>query len=68
VQRPLITTSQAAELLGISPYTLERDRWAGARIPYIKIGRSVRYDPDEIERYLKSRVRTSTSDSGHTRI
>jgi excisionase family DNA binding protein len=64
----LLTTAEAADLLNISEYTLERDRWAGARIPYIKIGRSVRYDPDEIERYLKSQVRRSTSDTGHASI
>jgi len=30
----LLTTKQAAPILGVSIAFLERDRWAGARIPY----------------------------------
>ena len=40
----LLNTKQAADYLSISPAFLERDRWAGARVPFIKIGtRSIRY-------------------------
>lgn len=34
----LLNTREAAQLLGVSMAFLERDRWAGARIPFIKIG------------------------------
>ncbi|WP_372719036.1 helix-turn-helix transcriptional regulator [Immundisolibacter sp.] len=62
----LLTTAETAELLGISKAFLERDRWAGARIPFIKVGaRAVRYRLADLEDYLARQVRVSTSDPGH---
>lgn len=61
----LITTKEAAEFLRVSEAFLERDRWAGAQIPFIKVGaRVVRYSPQRLEDYLQSRVRPSTSVAG----
>jgi predicted DNA-binding transcriptional regulator AlpA len=61
----LLTTEQAAELLGMSAAFLERDRWAGAKIPFIKVGaRAVRYDAEVIREYLRKQTRQSTSDPG----
>jgi excisionase family DNA binding protein len=58
----LITTKEAAGMLGVSMAFLERDRWAGARIPFVRIGsRSVRYRRDDIEAYIRAQVRRSTS-------
>jgi len=58
----LLNTTQAAELLGVSKAFLERDRWAGARIPFIKIGsRAVRYSLDDLNAYLDRQRRHSTS-------
>ena len=31
----LLTTKEAARFLGVSTAFLERDRWAGARIPFV---------------------------------
>jgi len=65
MQTQLLTTIQAAEILGVSKAFLERDRWAGARIPFIRVGsRAVRYRLSDLETYLASRVRRSTSDQG----
>jgi len=59
----LLTTKEAARYLGVSEAFLERDRWAGARIPFVRVGsRAVRYDPSTLEAYVKSQVRKSTSD------
>lgn len=59
----LLTTKEAARFLGVSEAFLERDRWAGARIPYVKVGsRAVRYRPQDLETYLKSRTLKSTSE------
>jgi excisionase family DNA binding protein len=67
IMENLLTTKEAAKRLGVSEAFLERDRWAGARIPFIKVGlRAVRYDPAVITKYLKQQTRTSTSDSGVT--
>ena len=61
----LLTTPQAANVLGVSIAFLERDRWAGARVPFIKVGsRAVRYRLQDLERYIESCIRKSTSDTG----
>jgi len=58
----LLTTKQAAEILGVSVAFLERDRWAGARVPFIKIGsRAVRYRHSDLLAYIDSRAFHSTS-------
>ena len=60
----LLTTKQAANYLGVSAAFLERDRWAGAQIPFIKIGtRSVRYRLSDLDAYIESKVRVSTSEA-----
>ncbi len=58
----LFNTKEAAERLGVSMSFLERDRWAGARIPFIKIGsRAVRYRQADLDAYIQSRIKHSTS-------
>jgi excisionase family DNA binding protein len=58
----LLNTKQAANYLAVSNAFLERDRWAGARIPFIKIGsRAVRYRLSDLEDYIEGCIRTSTS-------
>ncbi len=58
----LLNTIQAANFLGLSKAFLERDRWAGAKVPFIKIGeRAVRYRIQDLETYIESRYRKSTS-------
>ncbi len=59
----LLTTKEAAAYLGVSDAFLERDRWAGARIPFIRIGsRAVRYRLGELENYVAGQTRTNTAD------
>lgn len=61
----LLTTAEAAQFLGVSKAFLERDRWAGARIPFVRVGdRAVRYQLSELEAYIAGQVRRSTSDQG----
>lgn len=63
MQTTLLTTPKAAEYLGVSPAFLERDRWAGARIPFVKIGtRSIRYRLSDLEAYIEKSLRHSTSE------
>lgn len=55
----LISTKEAAEVLGISPAFLERDRWRGASIPFIRIGNgkgAVRYSVASLEEYIQKRT------------
>ena len=61
----LLTTKEAARYLAVSAAFLERDRWAGAEIPYLKVGaRAVRYRLSDLEDFLAHRLRRSTSDPG----
>ena len=65
MQVSLLTTREAALCLGVSEAFLERYRWAGAKVPFIKIGsRAVRYRLQDLERYIESCIRKSTSDTG----
>lgn len=62
MQNTLLNTTEAARYLGISKAFLERDRWAGARVPFIKIGaRAVRYRLSDLHAYIESCVKKSTS-------
>lgn len=62
MQNTLLNTQQAAQFLGVSKAFLERDRWAGARIPFIKVGsRAVRYRQTDLDTFIQSRTRQSTS-------
>lgn len=63
MQANLLNTQQAAEILGVSKAFLERDRWAGARVPFIKVGsRAVRYRLADLESYIQSCMKRSTSE------
>ncbi len=65
MQAQLLTTAEAAAYLGVSKAFLERDRWAGARVPFVKVGsRAVRYRRGDLESYVAAQVRHSTSDPG----
>ncbi|WP_240339370.1 helix-turn-helix domain-containing protein [Marinobacter sp. BW6] len=58
----LLNTKEAAQFLGVSKAFLERDRWAGARVPFIKVGsRAVRYRLSDLNDYIEKQVRLSTS-------
>lgn len=58
----LFTTKQAADYLSVSAAFLERDRWAGAKVPFVRIGsRSIRYRQKDLDQYIESRSFTSTS-------
>lgn len=64
-REPLLTTKEAARFLGVSTAFLERDRWAGARIPFVRVGaRAVRYRVAVLEAYISGQTRTSTADLG----
>lgn len=63
MNQQLLTTKEAARYLGVSKAFLERDRWAGARIPFIKVGnRAVRYRLGDLMRYVEDQVKHSTSE------
>ena len=59
----LVGEHEAAKLLGLGIYTLRRDRRIGGYgNPYIKIGRAVRYQPDELRAYVDDHVVTTQAE------
>jgi len=58
----LLTPSDVSELLGVSIGTLEVWRSTNRyHLPYIKVGRSVRYKRDDVREFIESRRRLQTS-------
>ena len=52
----ILTQKQAAEYLGFSEKKLERDRWCERRIPFVKMGRHVRYRATDLVAYVESNL------------
>ena len=59
--KPLLDEEAAALLVGMTVSTLQKKRVTGNGPPYVKMGRSVRYRPDDLESFVAERVVTSTS-------
>ena len=63
-EEPLLEQDEAAGLIRHSPRTLERKRWDGTGPPFLKIGRKILYDREDLLAWARSHRRTSTSDAG----
>lgn len=50
----LLTQKEASALTRMSEKWFERDRWIGCTIPFVKIGRSVRYRAEDIAAYIEA--------------
>jgi len=61
MSRPLLTPKDVAELTGLSVETLAQWRSQKRGIPYLKVGRAVRYDPVDVQKHLEG-CRVSVSD------
>ncbi|MFO1173383.1 MAG: helix-turn-helix domain-containing protein [Hyphomicrobiaceae bacterium] len=60
----MLRTKEAAEYCGSSSSTFEKLRLSGGGPRYVKIGRRVVYDPADLDAWLESKRRRSTSDRG----
>jgi hypothetical protein len=58
----LYTQAEAAEMLCLSERTLERLRVSGLGPRFVRIGKSIRYQPCALETFVASRVVGSTSE------
>jgi len=57
MNEPLLTTREAAELLGVKENTLSIWRNTDRHhIPYIKIGRAIRYKRSDLVKFLSERT------------
>lgn len=59
-----LSTSEAAEYLGLSESTLSKRRVFGGGPKYLKLGRRVVYDTRDLDKWLDAHRRSSTSDAG----
>lgn len=62
----LLSAEQVAELTGLALDTLAQWRSQRRGIPYLKIGRAVRYDLNDVQAYLRG-CRVSVSDPNERR-
>ena len=58
----LVRTTELARYLHASPRTLEKWRLAADGPPFFKVRGAVRYDLDDVARWLERKRRRSTSD------
>lgn len=58
----LLTEIEAAQLRRQSVRTLQAERLRGDGCRFVKIGRSVRYRRSDVWQFIKSRIKTSTSE------
>ncbi len=60
----LFSQVSVAHIRDCSKFTLERDRWSGGGIPFVKIGRAVRYRKADVLAWLeKHQTHCSTSEA-----
>ena len=58
----LLSTRQAAELLNLSPRTLEHYRLRGGGPKYAKVGKQVRYRPEDLRAWIEERLYSHTTE------
>lgn len=57
----LLSETQTATILGVSPGTLSVWRSTGRyKLRYVKVGRNVRYKAGDVRQFLESRTRSHT--------
>jgi 2-hydroxychromene-2-carboxylate isomerase len=55
----LVNEYEAAKILRRGVQTLRNQRAAGTGAPYVKLGKSVRYDLEDLRRYIEAhRIKT----------
>lgn len=60
-QRRMLRTENAANYTGLSASTLTKLRLTGGGPEYFKLGKTVVYDPADLDTWLSSKRRSSTS-------
>lgn len=54
--KPLLNHKEVAAILGKSPFSI-RGMVSRGQIPYIKIGRNCRFDPDRIQKWIEEQAK-----------
>ena len=58
----LLTEQAVAKILTCEVKTLQAWRCRGGGLPFVRVGRLVRYKPDDVQAYIETRRVTSTSE------
>ena len=53
IKTKLLTENEVEKLYGINKRTLQRERTFNTGIPYVKLGKRVRYQRSTIDQYIK---------------
>ena len=48
----LMTTAEVADFIRASKQSLDQDRYLGRGLPYVRIGRKIRYRKEDVLEYL----------------
>ena len=58
----LITPEEASEILGVTAKSLSNSRYTGTGllVPYIKLGKIIRYKESELETYIEANTHQHT--------
>jgi len=64
MQNLLFKPDIVSQMLCVSAATLRKWRWEGKGPKFVKIGRKVVYRQSDIDEYIQSQIRSSTSDLG----
>lgn len=64
--KTLLTETKASEVVGFTTATLRKRRWQGLPPRFLKVGSKVYYDKNDLQDFLESCIRTSTSDQGES--
>ena len=61
----LITPEEASEILGVTAKSLSNSRYTGTglQVPYIKMGKIIRYKKSELEAYIDKNTINHTGQS-----
>ena len=61
----LLNEHEAAELLGIKVSTLRAWRIRGSKLPFLRLGRAIRYDPEDLSAFREASKAYSTTEADH---
>lgn len=59
----LLTPAQVSEVTGKKPTTLTGERFEGRGLPFVKVGRLVRYRKQDVLDYINENTFTSTAEA-----
>ncbi len=64
MQKILLDERQVSDAIRLKVATLRKRRWLGLAPRFLKVGSKVFYDQNDVQDYLNTCVRQSTSDTG----